>query len=82
MRVAEKTLYKIIYVNREERERNKRRIKIWINYIKVFLNSELEIKLKNEEDLINTVIEIYAVCINVAYNEKKAAECLSAEKLI
>ena len=61
-----KTLYKIICANREEREKNKEKIKVWINYIKVFLNSELEIKLKNEEDLMNTVTEVYAVCMNAA----------------
>ena len=38
-----------------------------MNYIKVFLNSESEIKLKEEKkDLINTVIDIYAVCMNAA----------------
>ena len=69
-----KTLYKVICVNREERKENKKKIKVWINYIKVFLNSESEIKLKNKENLMNTVIEIYAVCINAAYNEKKAVK--------
>ena len=61
-----RTLYKIIYINREEREKNKRKIKIWINYIRVFLNSELKIKLKNEEDLMNTVMKVYTACINAA----------------
>ena len=38
-----------------------------MNYIKVFLNSESEIKLKEEEkDLIDTVADVYAVCINAA----------------
>ena len=37
-----------------------------MNYIKVFLNSESEIKLKNEENLMNTVTEIYTACINAA----------------
>ena len=61
-----KTLYKIICVNREEREKNKRKIKVWMNYIKVFLNFKSEIKLKEEkEDLINIVADIYTVCINV-----------------
>ena len=27
MRIAEKTLYEVIYINRKERERNKKRIK-------------------------------------------------------
>ena len=62
----EKTLYKIICVNREEREKNKRKIKTQMNYIKVFLNSESEIKLKDEEDLINTVIKVYTAHINAA----------------
>ena len=63
----EKTLYKIICVNREEREENKRKIKTWMNYIKVFLNSESEIKLKEEKkDLMNTVTDVYAVCMNAA----------------
>ena len=61
-----KTLYEIIYANREEREGNKRKIKAWMNYIKVFLNSESEIKLEDEEDLMNTVTEVYAVHINAA----------------
>ena len=70
-----KTLYKIICANREEREENKRKIKAQINYIKVFLNSESEIKLKEEKkDLMNTVTDVYAVCINAAQNEKRAAE--------
>ena len=67
MRIMKKTLYKIIYVNREEREKNKKKIKAWMNYIRVFLNSESEIKLKEEKkDLINTVIDVYTVCINAA----------------
>ena len=37
-----------------------------MNYIEVFLNSESEIKLKNEENLMNTVTEVYTVCINAA----------------
>ena len=37
-----------------------------MNYIKVFLNSESEIELENKEDLMNTVTEVYAVCINTA----------------
>ena len=37
-----------------------------MNYIRVFLNSESEIKLENKEDLINTVTEVYAVCMNAA----------------
>ena len=46
-----------------------------MNYIRVFLNSESEIKLKEEEkDLMNTVADMYAVCINAAQNEKKTAE--------
>ena len=53
-----------------------------MNYIKVFLNSELKIKLKNEKNLINTVTEIYTVCINAVYNEKKVMRYSSAEKLI
>ena len=36
-----------------------------MNYIKVFLNSESEIKLENKEDLINTVVKVYAACTNV-----------------
>ena len=60
-----KTLYEIICANREEREKNKRKIKAQMNYIKVFLNSESEIKLKDKESLINTVTEVYAVCTNV-----------------
>ena len=62
----EKTLYKVIYINREEREGNKEKIKIWINYIKVFLNSESEIKLEDKEDLMNTITEVYAACMNAA----------------
>ena len=53
-----------------------------MNYIKVFLNSESEIKLKNKENLMNTVAKIYTVCINAAYNEKKAVEHSSAKKSI
>ena len=54
-----------------------------MNYIKVFLDFESEIKLKEEKkDLINTVTDIYTVCMNAACNEKKAAEQSSAEKLI
>ena len=53
-----------------------------MNYIRVFLNSESEIKLKNEEDLINTITEVYTACINAAQNEKRAAEHSFAEKLI
>ena len=45
-----------------------------MNYIKVSLNSESEIELKNEKDLINTVTEVYAVCMNAAQNEKRTAE--------
>ena len=79
----EKTLYEIIHINREEREGNKKKIKTQINYIEVFLNSESEIKLKEEKkDLMNTVTDVYAVCMNAAYNEKRAAEQSSAEKLI
>ena len=38
-----------------------------MNYIRVSLNSESEIKLKEEKkDLMNTVIDVYAVCINAA----------------
>ena len=37
-----------------------------MNYIRVFLDSESEIKLEDKEDLMNTVIEVYAVCINAA----------------
>ena len=62
-----KTLYKVIYTNREEREKNKRKIKAWINYIRVFLNFKSEIKLKEEEEaLMNTVTDVYTVYINVA----------------
>ena len=54
-----------------------------MNYIRVFLNFKSEIKLKEEKkDLMNTVIDIYTVCINAAYNEKRAAGQPSAEKLI
>ena len=37
-----------------------------MNYIKVSLNSESEIKLEDEEDLMNTVTEVYAACMNAA----------------
>ena len=38
-----------------------------MNYIKVFLNSESEIKLKEEKkDLMNTIAGVYAVCMNAA----------------
>ena len=38
-----------------------------MNYIRVFLNSESEIKLKEEEkDLIDTVIDVYAARMNAA----------------
>ena len=53
-----------------------------MNYIKVFLNSKSEIKLKEKKDLINTVIDIYAVCINAAYNEMKTTEQPFIKKLI
>ena len=66
MRVIEKTLYEIICAIREEREKNKEKIKAWINYIRVSLNSESEIELEDKEDLMNTVTEVYAACINVA----------------
>ena len=62
----EKTLYKIICINREEREGNKKKMKVWMNYIEVSLNSELKIELEDEEDLMNTVAEVYAACMNVA----------------
>ena len=39
--------------------------------IRVFLDFDSEIKLKNEKNLINIIIEIYAVCINAAYNKIK-----------
>ena len=45
-----------------------------MNYIKVFLNSELKIKLEDKEDFMNTITEVYAVCMNAAQNEKRAAE--------
>ena len=45
-----------------------------MNYIRVFLNSESEIKLKEKEDLMNTVIDVYIVYMNAVYNEKEAAE--------
>ena len=53
-----------------------------MNYIKVSLNSESEIKLEDKEDLINTVIKVYTVCINAAQNEKEAAGQSFTEKLI
>ena len=53
-----------------------------MNYIKVFLDSESEIKLKEKENLMNTVIDIYAVHINAVYNEKKAAGQSFTKKLI
>ena len=54
-----------------------------MNYIRVFLDSESEIKLKEEEeDLIDTVINVYTVCMNAAQNEKRTVEQSSAEKLI
>ena len=37
-----------------------------MNYIKVFLNSESEIKLEDEEDLMNTVIKVYVIYMNAA----------------
>ena len=47
------------------------------------MNSESKIELKEEKkNLMNTVIDVYAVCINAACNEKEAAEYSSAEKLI
>ena len=64
MKIMKIFLYKVICANREERKRNKKKIKAWMNYIRVFLNSESEIKLKNKEDLMNTVTEVYTVCIN------------------
>ena len=36
-----------------------------MNYIRVSLNSELKIKLEDEEDLMNTVAEVYVICMNV-----------------
>ena len=75
MRVTKKTLYKIICVNREEREIDK--LKIQINYIDVFLNLRSEIKLKNREELMNTVTEIYTVCVSASYI---VAECFSAKR--
>ena len=54
-----------------------------MNYIEVSLNSESEIKLKEEKkELMNTVTDVYTVCMNATYNEKKIAEQSSAEKLI
>ena len=37
-----------------------------MNYIGVSLNSESEIKLKDEKDLMNTVMKVYTACINAA----------------
>ena len=83
MRIAEKTLYEIIRVNREERERSKGKLKIQMNYIEVSLNFKSEIKLKEKKkDLMNTVTDMYAVHMNAAHNKKEAAEYSSAEKLI
>ena len=83
MRIVKKTSYEIICVNREEREKNKKKMKTQINYIKVFLNFKSEIKLKEEKkDLMNTITDVYAACINAAHNEKKTAEQSSTEKLI
>ena len=46
-----------------------------MNYIKVFLNFKSKIKLKEEKkDLMNTVTDVYTVCINAACNEKRTAE--------
>ena len=53
-----------------------------MNYIEVFLNFESEIKLEDKEDLMNTVMRVYAARMNAAQNEKKTAEQPSAEKLI
>ena len=54
-----------------------------MNYIRVSLNSESEIKLKEKKkDLINTVTDIYTVCMNAVYNEKEAVKYSSAKKLI
>ena len=50
-----------------EKEMNQRTLKAQINYIDVFLNSESEIKLKNGEGLINTVVEMYTVHTNAAH---------------
>ena len=75
MRIAEKTLYKIICINREKSETDK--LKTQINYINVLLNLESEIKLKNEEKLMNIITEIYTVYINAAHT---AVEYSSAEK--
>ena len=75
MRIAERTLYEIICINKKEREKSKRKLKTQMNYIKVFLNSESEIKLKEEKkDLMNTVTDVYIICINAVYNEKRTAE--------
>ena len=82
MRIMKKTLYEVICANREERKKNKKKIKAWMNYIRVFLNSESEIELENKEDLMNTVTEVYAACINAAQNEKRAAGQSFTKKLI
>ena len=37
-----------------------------MNYIKVSLNFESEIELKDKEDLMNTVIRVYVVHMNAA----------------
>ena len=67
MKVMEKTLYEVICTNREEREKNKRKTKVQMNYIRVSLNFKSEIELKEEEkDLMNTVVDVYAVCMNAA----------------
>ena len=49
MRIVEKTLYKIVSINKEEKI-NKKKLKTQINYINVFSDSESEIKLKNEKE--------------------------------
>ena len=67
-----KTSYEIVCVNREE-EINKRELKTQINYIKVFLDSESEIKLKNEKELRNTVTEVYTVHINAVYTAEHSS---------
>ena len=54
-----------------------------MKYIKVSLNSESEFKLKEKKkNLMNTVADMYAICTNTAYNEKKTAEWPFAKKLI
>ena len=75
MRVAEKTLYKIVCENREEKT-NRRNLKTQINYINVFLNSGSQIKLKNKEGLINIITEVYTAHTNAAY----MAGCPSVKK--